>query len=449
MNLLIVEDDDDFRATATAWMERRGHRVAPSPDSRSALELARKQQFDVAILDLNLPDLSGLELMHQLLQFADEIEIIMLTGAASVETAVEAMKRGACDYLSKPFPLAELEERCLKAAETGRLRRDSRRWKSVAERNQPSPILVGDSPAMQAVFRLIERVGPTDAPVLIQGETGTGKELAARMIQRASRRADQPFVTVNCAAFSEQLIESELFGHEKGAFTGAVTSRLGLFEMADGGTLFIDEIGELPLSLQPKLLRVLEDGSYRRVGSSRELRADVRIIAATNRNLIEEVRKNHFREDLLYRINVMPITMPSLRDHVDDLPQVIRHFLPSSWEIDSDAEQLLRGYHWPGNVRQLKNILERAAILAESRTITPDDLPIDITNLPALANAGLVLSNDTNLDCIEKSHVMEVLDRCQGNKAQAARLLGIHRRKLYRLLERFGIGVSPSAHRGV
>ena len=439
MDLLIVEDDHDFRTTATRWMARKGHFVSEAADARSALELVSQRQFEVAILDANLPDLSGLDVLRELRTRSDEIEIIVLTGEATVETAVEAMKRGACDYLSKPFPLAELEERCLKAAERGSLRRESQRWKTVAERTQTSQVLIGNSPEMKLIYRLIERVGPTDAPVLIQGETGTGKELTARAIQQASRRVDQPFVTVNCAALPEQLVESELFGHEKGSFTGAVKSRPGLFEIADQGTLFIDEIGELPLSLQPKLLRVLEDGSLRRVGSSQERRVNVRIIAATNRELNQEVRENRFREDLLYRINVLGITLPSLREHPTDIPLLIRHFLPSNWQIDSEAESMLVRFSWSGNVRQLRNVLERATILAEGRTVTLDDLPADIVNSVDLNAPSCEITLETNLESIERSHVLDVLQRCDGNKAQAARMLGIHRRKLYRLLDRLGL----------
>lgn len=421
-------------------MERRGHRPASAADGRSALEQVRLRHFDVAILDLNLPDISGLNLLEQLHAEAPDLEVIFLTGQATVESAVEAMKRGACDYLAKPFPLAELEERCRKAAERARLRRDSERWRTLAVRTLPAPVLIGSSPRLHDVLRLIDRVGPTDAPVLIQGETGTGKELAARAIQRASRRRDQPFVTLNCAALPEQLVESELFGHEKGAFTGASASRPGLFEIADEGTLFIDEIGELPLSLQPKFLRVLEDGSLRRLGGSQERRVDVRIIAATNRDLAAEVRANRFREDLLYRINVMNLTMPPLRDRAHDIPELIRHFLPAQWNIDEDAAEALQRYSWPGNVRQLRNILERATILAEGRTISLDDLPAEIA-VPSDETARSPMSppGDLELSAMERAHVRNVLRRCQGNKAQAARLLGIHRRKLYRLLERLDI----------
>ena len=439
MELLIVEDDDEFRTIASQWMVRKGHCVSEAADSRSALELVRQRQFEVAILDANLPDLSGIDLLQELRSKSDEIEVIILTGEATVETAVEAMKRGACDYLSKPFPLAALEERCVKAAERGRLRRDGLRWKTLAERNRTAPVLIGESLQMREVYRLIARVGPTDAPVLIQGETGTGKELTAQAIQRASRRVDQPFVTVNCAALPEQLVESELFGHEKGAFTGAVKSRPGLFEIADQGTLFIDEIGELPPSLQPKLLRVLEDGSLRRVGASQERRVNVRIIAATNRDLVKEVREQRFREDLLYRINVMAITLPSLREHSNDIPLLIRYFLPNQWDIEADAESMLVRYRWQGNVRQLKNVLERATILAEGNTVTVDDLPSEIVSSTEVAETLFTVQGDTNLESMERTHVLDVLQKCQGNKSQAARMLGVHRRKLYRLMDRLGL----------
>lgn len=441
MELLIVDDDDDFRAVAADWMSRHGMHAVQAGDGRAARQCVAERQFDVVILDLHLPDVTGLELLREFQTLSPEMEVLVLTGAATVETAVEAMKCGACDYLSKPFPLAELEARCRKASERGHLRRESVRWKQWAQRQRPSAMLVGDSPAMKDIDRLIERVGPTDAPVLIHGETGTGKELAARAIQRLSRRAEQPFVTVNCAALPEQLVESELFGHEKGAFTGAMQPHAGLFEIADEGTLFIDEIGELPWALQPKFLRVLEDGSFRRIGSGRERRADVRIIAATNRDLAAEVQQGRFREDLLYRINVLGLKMPALRDHSDDIAALVRHFLPEGWHLEPDADAALRRFSWPGNVRQLRNVLERATILAEDRTITLDDLPPEFS-APAVDSASLNSvseTEETSLAAIEKSHVLDVLERCAGNKSQAAKALGIHRRKLYRLMARLGL----------
>lgn len=453
ISLLIVEDDDQFREMSSEWMKRKGHRVQSAANSQEALHLCQRQTFDVVIADMNMPGLTGLELLQRLKSDGIESEVIILTGQATIQTAVEAMKLGACDYLTKPFPLSELEHRCRQAAERGRLRRENANLKTLIDRHRPASQIIGESPSMKELFRLIERVGPTDKTVLIQGESGTGKELVARAIQKASLRADKPFVTINCAALPDQLVESELFGHEKGSFTGAATSKPGLFEVADGGTLFIDEIGELPGSLQPKLLRVLEDGSMRRVGSALERRVNVRIIAATNRNLEQEVQQNRFREDLFYRINVLSIQLPTLRERAEDIPRLVQHFLPQGWQIKAEASAVLEAYRWPGNVRQLSNVIERATILADDQTVRLEDLPRDIMNsgthrvdtfavaVPCVSGPAEgtppAAENDTSLAAIERAHVMEVLRSCQGNKARAARALGIHRRKLYRLLERF------------
>jgi len=422
-------------------MTRHGHVVVDAARGEVALRHLAERRFDVAIIDLYLPDMSGMDLLQHLQREESETETILLTGGATVETAVEAMKRGASDYLTKPFPLAALEERCRKAAEHGRLRREAEQWKAVARRQVGADAMVGESAGLRDVRRLIERVAPTDKPVLIQGETGAGKELVARAVQRHSRRADRPFVAVNCAALPEQLIESELFGHEKGAFTGAADAKPGLFEVADGGTLFIDEVGELPGPLQPKLLRVLEDGSLRRVGSAKERRVDVRIVAATNRDLRIEVRERRFREDLWYRINVFPIAVPPLRDRLGDIPLLVRHFLPADWTITPDAQAALQDYRWPGNVRQLRNVLDRAMILANDRTVTMDDLPSELVDDTATTRSpsGVAPLLDSTLETLERTHVQAILQECGGNKSQAARALGIHRRKLYRLLERLGV----------
>ncbi len=440
MDILLVEDDDDFRLTVRQWMTRRGHRVADVGRGDAALEQMSQRRFDVAIIDLRLPDMTGLDLLQRWHDAGIETEIIMLTGSATVETAVEAMKCGANDYLTKPFGLSALEERCRKAAEHGRVKKEAEQWKAIARREQVTREMVGDSPALRAALQLIERIGPTDKPVLVLGETGVGKELAARAIQRCSLRADRPFVVVNCAALPDQLVESELFGHEKGAFTGATEAKAGLFEVADGGTLFIDEIGELPGAVQPKLLRVLEDGSLRRVGSSQERRVDVRIVAATNRDLSVEVREHRFREDLWYRINVLPIILPPLRDRSGDVSLLVHHFLPTGWSIEADALEALQHYNWPGNVRQLRNVMDRATILATPPIVSLDDLPTEIIDqtgeiVPGTIAAAASATGDHLVD-IERQHVQDVLQRCEGNKSLAARALGIHRRKLYRILER-------------
>jgi len=447
IRLLLVEDEDEFRDSAAKWMLRHGHAVEQAANGQEALRQCDAHYFDVAVVDMNMPGISGLELLQQLKERNLETEVIILTGQATVETAVSAMKLGAYDFLTKPFALAELDRRIRNAAQKSQLRKENERLKTLLDRQRPTSRIVGDSAPMQQVFRLIERVGPTDTAVLIEGESGTGKELVARALQQHSTRADKPFVTINCAALPDQLVESELFGHEKGAFTGAVSSKSGLFEVADGGTLFIDEIGELPLALQPKLLRVLEDGSLRRVGSHQERRVNVRIIAATNRRLQEEVAEGRFREDLYYRINVMSLVLPPLRSRTGDIPQLIQYFLEHGWEIEPDAEKTLEQYRWPGNVRQLSNVLQRAMILADDRIVTIDDLPPELgTDIESDRHPSSPVvdpqsepSGGEKLDDLQRSHIVTVLEREQGNKARTARVLGIHRRKLYRLLERYGI----------
>lgn len=438
IDLLIVEDEDDFRDTCARWMSRQGHRVEQAASGQEALALCERRHFDVAIVDMNMPGLTGLELLDRLKSADCETEVIILTGQGTIQTAVQAMKLGASDYLTKPFPLGDLEQRCRLAWERCLLQKENRQLKAIIERSQPKVEIVGASDRMQEVFRLVERVAPTDKPVLIQGESGTGKELVARAIQLNSSRSREPFVTVNCAALPEQLIESELFGHQKGAFTGATSEKPGLFEVADRGTLFIDEIGELPLASQPKLLRVLEDGSLRRVGSHKERRVNVRIIAATNRDLASAVEAGDFRQDLYYRINVMSLQLPPLRERADDMPPLIDHFLGKGWEIEPDARRALLNYRWPGNVRQLINTIERATVLADDQTITVDDLPREVVEGAQTAPASASCESQ-RLDEIERSHIQEVLKRERGNKARAARALGIHRRKLYRLLERYNL----------
>jgi DNA-binding NtrC family response regulator len=445
IDLLIVEDDDGFREMAAEWMRRQGHHAEEAANGQEALKQTSRKHFQVAIFDMNMPGISGLELLQRLKEDGVDTEVIVLTGQATVENAVQAMKLGAYDYLTKPFPLNELEQRCRRAYERWLLQKENRQLKAVLRRDRPTVTMVGQSRPMLEVRRLIERVGPTSKAVLIQGESGTGKELVARAIHQASPRADNPLVTINCAALPEQLVESELFGHEKGSFTGATAAKSGLFEVADGGTLFIDEIGELPPGLQPKMLRVLEDGTFRRVGSHQERRVDVRIVAATNRDLAEEVNAGRFREDLYYRINVMSLVLPPLRERNGDVDLMIDHFLGSDWEIDEQARQSLVSYHWPGNVRQLINALERATILADEKLITPEDLPHEVIEAAPRDGARPAPAGGTRLDVIEKAHIIEVLRQENGNKARAARALGIHRRKLYRLMDRFEI--TESAYR--
>jgi DNA-binding NtrC family response regulator len=459
IKLLLVDDEDEFRGSCAKWMKHKGLDVSQVGSGAAALSQLESTQFDVVVLDVNMPGMSGVELLQRIHDAEIEVEILMLTGESSVATAVAAMKLGACDYIAKPCALADLEHHIQLAYDRGQLRKENRQLKAVIGRSRKKTKLIGNSSAMKDVLRTIQKVAPTDSPVLIQGDSGTGKEVVASLIQEASSLRDKPFVTINCAALPEQLVESELFGHQKGAFTGATSEKPGLFEIADGGTMFIDEIGELPLALQPKLLRVLEDGSLRRVGSHQERRVNVRLIAATNRNLGEEVSKKNFREDLFYRINVVSIELPRLQDRPGDVNCLIDHYLSDPWSIDDSAREAMNQYSWPGNVRQLMNVLQRARVLADHHEITLDDLPSEVAHaaMAVATNKESVHSNSTpfspmaevslfkptigdprvKLDELAQAHILEVLAKEDGNKAAAARKLGIHRRKLYRLLERF------------
>lgn len=438
-DLLIVDDDADYRSTLVRRFARRGYEVHEACDGAEALELAARRQFDVAIVDMTMPRISGLEVLEKFKAMQPECEIIMHTAEATIETAVKAMKMGAYDYLTKPCSMTECEALVEKAAEKRQLTKENVQLKELLLQRRPSePEMIGESAAIKEVWRLIERAGPTDKAILIQGESGTGKELVARALHRRSIRADKQLVVINCAALPETLLESELFGHEKGAFTGAVSAKPGFFEVADGGTLFIDEVGEMPGSLQAKLLRVLEDGSMRRVGSIKERRVDVRLLAATNKNMAEEMKGGRFREDLYYRINVMSLNLPPLRQRTGDVPLLVKRFLGPDWQIEPEAMQAIERYQWPGNIRQLINAIDRAKILADDHMVLLDDLPREIAE--GKSGDGQTKPGDTDdLSSIQRAHVIEILNREHGNKARSARALGVNRRSLYRLLEKYGI----------
>ena len=451
-DLLLVDDDDDFRSALAQRFTRRGYQVQDAPDGVAALAEVERRQFAAAVIDLMMPKMSGLELLEKLKAADPECEVIMLTGSATVETAVKAMKLGAYDYLTKPCVMAELDALVDKAVERRQLAKENLRLKAILQQRQPQSEMIGESPALKDVWRLIERAGPTDKAILIQGESGTGKELVARALHRRSTRADQPLVTINCAALSETLLESELFGHEKGAFTGAVATKPGFFEIADGGTLFIDEIGEMPGSLQAKLLRVLEDGSMRRVGSIKERRVDVRLIAATNRNMADEVKAGRFREDLYYRINVLSLELPPLRERKEDVPLLTKHFLGPDWAIEPQALQAIERYDWPGNIRQLINVVDRAKILADDHEVLLEDLPHEVvagvaekSSAPSPAVVDLSNLQTDDLSALQRAHVVEVLNRERGNKARAARALGVNRRSLYRMLDKSGLHTTDAS----
>lgn len=439
IGLLLVDDEEDFRETAFAYFRKQGFRVEAAEDGEEAINLSTNQQFDVAVIDIHMPGMSGVDLLSRLLEDDPSLKAIMLTGGGTIENAVESMKKGAYDFLTKPAKLAHLNQIILKAAERRKLEKENLQLKRVLQQQQVTDSIIGESKPMKQVFKLIERVADSDKPILIQGESGTGKELVARAIYRASPLRDKPLVVINCAALPETLLESELFGHEKGAFTGATQTKEGLFEIADGGTLFIDEFGEMTGALQAKLLRVLEDGSMRRVGSVKERHVDVRVIAATNRDLHKEVEQGNFREDLYYRINVLSIQLPPLRDRMDDAILLAKHFAGPDWTINDDAIDLIKGYSWPGNVRQLANAIERAKILSDDGcTIDSQYFPPDIVQSSSQTPI-LETENPTDLDEINRKHVEQTYEKCERNKSRTAQALGISRRSLYRLLEKYDL----------
>jgi DNA-binding NtrC family response regulator len=444
-DLLIVDDEASARTTLGMLLRRRGHRVREADGVATAMKRLGEEVFDVIVTDLRMPDGDGLDVLRAAKAQAPDTEVILLTAYAGWESAKEAIRLGALDYFEKGREPDELYHHIDKALADRALRRENANLRQQLRERYRLAGLVATSPAMQAVLELVERVAPTDATVLIQGESGTGKEVIAKAVHHASARAARPFVAVNCGALPEALLESELFGHMRGAFTGAVASKPGLFEEAHGGTLFLDEIGEMPASLQVKLLRALQSGELRRVGATQAITADVRVLAATNRDLGEMIRQGTFREDLFYRLNVIQVALPPLRERREDIPALAEHFLGRcagklgrELRLSPEALERLLRYPWPGNVRELENAIERAAILARDTAVRPDDLPQHVSAGLELGPSP-ALPHQLTLAELERLHILQALERFGGNHSSAAEALGIGRTTLWRKLKEYGM----------
>jgi two-component system, NtrC family, response regulator AtoC len=441
-SILVADDDAVARDLLVEVLTREGYRVRAAAGGAEAIRAAESEVFDVALIDLRMPDVDGLAVLARIRALDPAPPVFILTAFAAIETAIETIRQGAYDYLSKPFRVDEIKLAVRRVLETERLVRENREFRQELQGRYGVERLIGQSPEMVAIYRLVARVAALDTTVLIQGETGTGKELVARAIHYASPRAERPFVAIDCAALPETLFESELFGHERGAFTGAVGSRRGLLETADGSTCFLDEIGELPLGLQAKLLRVLQERVLRRVGGNEPLPVNLRLIAATNRDLRKRVEDGAFREDLYYRLNGVAIMVPPLRERGTDIPLLAHDFMQryaaaAGKPLEGFAPEalaLLSGHRWPGNVRELEHAIERAVALARSAMILPEDLPPEIR--AETARAPELPGPRMTLDEVKRWYVGTVLEETGGNKVRAADLLGIDRRTLYRILER-------------
>jgi two-component system NtrC family response regulator len=437
LKILFADDEVSLQELIAAELPRMGHRVTVCPDGLTAVAALQRNTYDCILVDLDMPGMNGMEVIEKAREMSPDTDAIVLTGKGSTETAIQALRYGAFDYLLKPCKLVELQSLLQRVAEKRDLMNRCQALKLRLVRFEGSNEMIGNHRSVQRVRALIERVAPTHSTVLILGETGTGKELAARAVHNQSGRAEAPFVAINCGALPENLIESELFGHQKGAFTGADQSRSGLFEVANGGTLFLDEIGELPPALQAKLLRVLETGEIRRVGANDSCKVDVRIICATHRNLPEMVQRGQFREDLMYRINTFEIQLPPLRDRVDDIEELARHLMCRFRSDAASVPQLfdpltieaLRSHVWPGNIRELANVIEHASIICDRFPVTTEHLPRSFGNRNVVG--GKLVTSGMSLRDIEAHAISAALERHEGNKSAAAEELGISLKTLY------------------
>lgn len=454
--ILVVDDEESIREFLEIMLRKEGYEITCAEDGQKALDLIKKKSFDLVISDLQMPNMSGLELLKQVKDIYPDMLYMMITAFGTTETAVEAMKLGAYDYLTKPFKIDEVRINIANALRSLNLEVENRTLKKELKAEYSFQNLVGNSESMHRIYEMIRRVSQTPTNVLITGESGTGKEMVAKAIHYNGPLKDQPFVTVNCGAIPESLMESEMFGHKKGSFTGAVADKSGLFEVADGGSLFLDEVGELPLTIQVKLLRAIQERVIRRVGATDDTKVDVRIIAATNRNLEDMVKKGEFRQDLFYRLNVINIKTPSLRERSDDIPLLAGHFLKKYNDrlgkniggISADAMELLKRYDYPGNVRELENIIERTVALESGATILPESLP-PFVNTPsgrklASSNEIQVTADGLDLDRImgqiEKELLIKAIHTAGGVKKKAAKLLNITFRSMRYRVEKYSLG---------
>jgi DNA-binding NtrC family response regulator len=444
--ILIVEDEAKMRRLLELNLGEDGFTTFSAGDAETGLKLLRENSIDLVLTDLKLPGMNGQEFLQAAKRQNAALPVVVMTAFGSVETAVEAMKAGASDYVLKPFSLTEMRMVIHKELDVRNLREENRSLREALGKRYAHPNIVARSPKMQEVLAMVERVAPTNSTVLLGGESGVGKDLIARAIHEKSKRASGPFLKINSTAIPENLLESELFGFEKGAFTGAVASKPGKFELADKGTLFLDEIGDVPLVIQVKLLRVLQEREFERLGGTRTIKVDVRLIAATNRDLREALEQGTFREDLYYRLNVVPIDIAPLRERREDIPDLANLFISrfagdSGKPVESitpEAMQILVNHHWPGNVRELQNVIERACALAKDSILTPADIHLDVRSAKAANGDTGFLPDGMTLEQWEDEMVQEALRRANGNKSQAARLLGLSRYDLRYRLSKIG-----------
>ncbi len=439
IRVLVADDERNLRELMVRELGRKGHEVDDVGDGEAALARLQEASYDVVVLDMKMPKREGIEVLRELQALAEPPQVIVMTGFQEVSTAVEAMKLGAYDYLTKPTKIEELDIVIRKAAEKGQLVRDNEALRAHAPGGEPASGILTKSAVMQAALRIVERVAPTDSAVLILGDSGTGKELVARAIHERSHRAQRPFVPIHCGALPREVFESELFGHEKGAFTGAVGTKPGLVELADGGTLFLDEIGEMEPDSQVKVLRALETGTFFRVGGTRPRRVDVRLVAATNRDLAEAMKTGAFRQDLYFRINTIAVKLPPLRERREDIALLATHFVGTTAaygvkRLSARVLAALEAYDWPGNVRELLHAIERAVILSKDEEIQPEDLPPEVLGAPGAAS-----SPGGSLERMERQHIVATLRQVGGHRGKAAALLAIDPKTLYRKIIAYGI----------